>query len=185
MAAMFWIWMQMLGTKAFAPVDHHPQLQRVKPLRSGDESLDLAIAIFAGVTSVGMGALAAQSLIEMRSKFASETTEKPEEKPEEKPSPEAFRAGALAATGDRQGAYGLLIDLNQTLGEVAERVGITPLLEATTRNDVETIDWCLAQRCDPDAAPTEKRTTVPKSSLNFDTPRLNYLFGSSVSCVRS
>jgi len=54
----------------------------------------------------------------------------------------------------------LLIELNQTLGDVAQQVGITPLLEATERNDVETVKWCLSQGCDPDGAQTERRRTA-------------------------
>ena len=75
-----------------------------------------------------------------------------------KPRPEAFEAVARAAKGDRP--YGLLKDLNQTLGELAKETGITPLLEATERNDLATVEWCLAQQCDPDATRTKDGKTA-------------------------
>lgn len=74
--------------------------------------------------------------------------------------PEAFRAVAGAAAGDLEEASRLLTQLNRTLGEVAKEAGISPLLEATKRNDGATVAWCLGQGCDPNAAPTATKKTA-------------------------
>lgn len=72
---------------------------------------------------------------------------------EDGPSP--YEVVAAAAAGKREEAYMLQRDL----GRGGQGDG-NPLLEATQRSDVETVGWCLAQGCDPDASPTKEKKTA-------------------------